>query len=67
MISRKTALEAGRYLNSMVDEGPYTANAIRIANEIMFQYYLIPRSIREEFYRKEPAADGVLMQDLSEE
>ena len=67
MISRKAALEAGRYLNTLTDEGPHMANAVRVANEVMFQYYLIPRNIREEFYRKELADDGVRMQDLPEE
>lgn len=42
-------------------------NAVRTANEVMFQYYLIPRAIREEYFRKELMADGVPLQNMAEE
>lgn len=70
MISRKTALKAGKTLNAVAagrDDVLKTSfrEAVRIANELMYQYYLIPRHIREEYFRED--TDGVLMQDLLEE
>lgn len=70
MISRKSALKAGKTLNALADGSlsiPSVKEAVRIANEVMFQYYLIPRAIREEYYREELAADGVRVQAVSEE
>ena len=70
MISRKSALKAGKTLNALADGNlsiPSVKEAVRIANEVMFQYYLIPRAIREEYYREELAADGVRVQAVSEE
>lgn len=70
MISRKSALKAGKTLNALADGHlsiPSVKEAVRIANEVMFQYYLIPRAIREEYYREELAADGVRVQAVSEE
>lgn len=81
MILRKSATAAGKVLNDIAErariegmEGQtpcsYAAsvsNAVRTANEVMFQYYLIPRAIREEYFRGELVADGVSVQDLAEE
>lgn len=72
MISRKSALKAGKTLNALAEGQERilktsVKEAVRIANEVMFQYYLIPRAIREEYYREELAADGVQLQDLPEE
>lgn len=70
MISRKMALKAGKKLNAAAAIGVAPIGlpeAVRIANEVMFQYYLIPRAIREEYYREELAADGVRVQAVSEE
>lgn len=70
MISRKSALKAGKTLNALADGNlsiPSVKESVRIANEVMFQYYLIPRAIREEYYREELAADGVRVQAVSEE
>ena len=81
MISRKSATAAGKVLNDVAErlriesmEGhtlPSYAmtvtNAVRTANEVMFQYYLIPRAIREEYFRKELMADGVPLQNMAEE
>lgn len=70
MISRKMALEAGKKLNAAAAVGVAPTGlpeAVRIANEVMFQYYLIPRAIREEYYREELMADGVRMCDSPEE
>ena len=72
MISRKSALKAGKTLNAVADGSGDVLKtsfreAVRIANEVMFQYYLIPRAIREEYYREELVMDGVRLQDLSEE
>lgn len=79
MIGRREALRMGKTLNSIAEQyarmdasklltdntAKDVQKAVRGANEIMFQYYLIPRAIREEYYRKEMAADGVPMQDLA--
>lgn len=81
MISRKSATAAGKVLNdvaerlrieSMEGQTPTgyamtVTNAVRTANEVMFQYYLIPRAIREEYFRKELMADGVPLQNMAEE
>jgi len=72
MISRKSALKAGKTLNALAEGQERilktsVKEAVRIANEVMFQYYLIPRAIREEYYREELAADGVRVQAVSEE
>ena len=72
MISRKSALKAGNTLNALAEGQERilktsVKEAVRIANEVMFQYYLIPRAIREEYYREELAADGVRVQAVSEE
>lgn len=72
MISRKSALKAGKTLNALAEGQERilktsVKEAVRIANEVMFQYFLIPRAVREEYYREELAADGVRVQDLSEE
>jgi hypothetical protein len=72
MISRKTALKAGKTLNAVADGSGDVLKtsfreAVRIANELMYQYYLIPRAIREEYYREELSADGIQLQDLPEE
>lgn len=70
MISRKSALKAGKTLNALADGNlsiPSVKESVRVANEVMFQYYLIPRAIREEYYREELAADGVRVQAVSEE
>jgi hypothetical protein len=69
MISRKTALNAGNVLNVVV-EGVYRhdfPDAVRVANAVMYQYYLIPRAIREEYFREELVTDGIQLQDLPEE
>lgn len=81
MISRKSATAAGKVLNDIAErlriesmEGQTipsyamtVTNAVRTANEVMFQYYLIPRAIREEYFRKELMADGVPLQNMAEE
>ena len=62
MIGRRAATNAGRTLNSIAQEHADEAeitSAVRIANVVMYQYYLIPRSIREEFFREELLPDGV--------
>lgn len=81
MISRKSATAAGKVLNDIAEririenmEGQTipsyamtVTNAVRTANEVIFQYYLIPRAIREEYFRKELMADGVPLQNMAEE
>ena len=70
MISRKTALDAGKKLNAAASVGvaPYGfSEAVRVANAVMYQYYLIPRAIREEYFREELMTDGVRVCDSPEE
>lgn len=47
-------------------EASEATEAIRVANEIMYQYFCIPRSVREEWYREGGDLSGLPMQDLSE-
>ena len=80
MIRRRDATRAGETLNEAARLIGYTCreicmkgtvkrieNAVRLANEIIYQYFLIPREIREQYFREGLGLDGVLMQDLSEE
>lgn len=72
MISRKAALKAGKTLNAVADGSGDVLKtsfreAVRIANELMYQYYLIPRAIREEYFREELMTDGVRVCDSPEE
>lgn len=67
MINRRRALDAGRALNEAAElyeqrarrglseesEARRMRRAARDANEIMFQYYLIPREIRERYHRED--------------
>ena len=80
MIRRRDATRAGETLNEAARLIGYTCgevcmqgtvkrieNAVRLANEIIYQYFLIPRDIREMYFRKELADDGVRMQAAPEE
>lgn len=67
MISRKAALKAGKALNALAHTSPDAEEAVAVANAVMFQYYLIPRSVREEYFRGELVADGIRLQNLPEE
>ena len=40
-------------------------DAVRVANEIIYQYYCIPKDVRE-YWHQEVGSDGVSMQDLVE-
>lgn len=81
MISRRSALRAGRRLNELADhfgertveglrvsrlmtdlEAETAIKAVRVANQVMYQYFLIPRAIREEYFREELVLDGVRLQ-----
>lgn len=46
-------------------EAKEASEAIRVANEIIYQYYCIPKDVRE-FWHQEGGNDGVPMQDLAE-
>lgn len=79
MIRRRDATRAGETLNEaarLIDEiGDKVtnadvlriSNAVRLANEIIYQYFLIPREIREQYFREELGPDGVRMQTPPEE
>lgn len=67
MITRRTALVSGRTLNEAAERFAQMAQAglmapeqaramreaVRVANAVMFQYYLIPRDVREAYHRDE--------------
>ena len=79
MIGRRRALRAGRTLNDaaammerlesnrVVPEGTALTlfEAARVANEIMYQYYLIPREERNKYERR--PKDGVSLHPVAEE
>ena len=83
MIGRRRALRAGRTLNDaamimermesnrVVPEGTALTlfEAVRVANEIMFQYYLIPRELRNKYERRfeRRPKDGVSLHPVAEE
>lgn len=72
MINRRRALDAGRAINEAAElyrqraergliepgEACRMHRAARDANAVMFQYYLIPREIRQK-YEREELAHGV--------
>lgn len=73
MIPRRMATAAGRTLNGVAEDYAVLAragqltpsrareveNAMRTANAVIFQYYLIPREVREKYFREELVTDGV--------
>ena len=79
MIGRRRALRAGKTLNDaamimermesnrVVPEGTALTlfEAARVANEIMYQYYLIPREVRDKYERRQE--DGVSLHPVAEE
>ena len=79
MIGRRRALRAGRTLNDaamimermesnrVVPEGTALTlfEAVRVANEINYQYYLIPREVRGKYERR--PKDGVSLHPVAEE
>lgn len=79
MIGRRRALRAGRTLNDaaaimermesnrVVPEGTALTlfEAVRVANEINYQYYLIPRKVRDKYERR--PKDGVSLHPVAEE
>ena len=79
MIGRRRALRAGRTLNDaarimermesnrVVPDGTALTlfEAVRVANEINYQYYLIPREVRNKYERR--PEDGVSLHPVAEE
>ena len=79
MIGRRRALRAGKTINDaamitermesnrVVPEGTALTlfEAARVANEIMYQYYLIPREERNKYERR--PKDGVSLHPVAEE
>lgn len=77
MIGRRKAMLAGERLNQVVrhyekevqaglistESAKAVENAVRTANEIIYQYYRIPREKREEY---EVDEHGVRVQDMAE-
>lgn len=69
MIGRRRATKAGAELNRFAEAqgSEQLTQAVRTANAVIFQYYLIPRAIREEYFREELVADGVQLRAAPEE
>jgi len=79
MFRRRDATRAGETLNEaarLIDatcsevttaEVQRIENAVRLANAIIYQYFLIPREVREQYFRKELVSDGVRLQAPPEE
>ena len=73
MILRRIATASGRTLNEVSEDyrrlseigqissgrAREVAAAVRTVNEVVFQYYLIPREVRAQYLREELASDGV--------
>ncbi len=73
MIRRRSATAAGRTLNEVAAEmerlaqaGQMTPsrareieNAVRVVNAVAYQYYLIPRDVRETYFREELLPEGM--------
>ena len=74
MFNRRAVTRAGRTANAIAEfVGKYAPNnaeeaneAVRLLNSVAYQYFLIPREIREEYFREELLPDGVQLQDLPE-
>jgi len=80
MFRRRDATRAGETLNEAARLIGYTCDevcmsatrqrigdAVRLANAIIYQYFLIPREVREQYFRKELVSDGVRLQAPPEE
>ena len=74
MFNRRSVTRAGRAMNAVSEfiskNCPQSAQeveeATRLLNAVAYQYFLIPREVREAYFRKELVADGVQLQDLPE-
>lgn len=80
MFRRRAATRAGKLLNDVsrfirkqadadlvtAEYAQNTENAVRMANQVMYQYFLIPRNIREEYFREELVQGGVPVPDIPE-
>lgn len=59
-------VEGLRVSRLMTDyEAQEATEAVRIANEIIYQYFCMPRDVRE-YWHKEAGSDGIPVQDLAE-
>ncbi len=73
MIRRRRATAAGRTLNEVAAEMNKMAqygqlmpsrareieNAVRVVNAVAYQYYLIPRDVREMYFREDLLPEGM--------
>lgn len=71
-IGKRAAMRCGKTLNDLATHcmkmatngamsqqaAERTQEAVRVANEIIYQYYIIPRDVRE-YWHQEVGADGV--------
>lgn len=75
MFNRRAVTRAGRAINSVAEwlrkngykNAQEVDDNVRLMNAVAYQYFLIPRSIREEYFREELVADGVQLCDVAEE
>ena len=73
--NRRSVTRAGNTLNVVVDvlrqSGFKTADeieqAVQLVNAVAYQYYLIPRELREVYFREELVPDGIRMHKVSQE
>lgn len=74
MFNRRAVTRAGRTLNATAefvgkyakDNAQEVEEAVRLVNSVAYQYFLIPRDVREEYFREELIPDGVQLPDLPE-
>ena len=73
--NRRSVTRAGNTLNVVVDvlrqSGFKTADeieqAVKLVNAVAYQYYLIPRELREVYFREELVPDGIRVPHLAKE
>lgn len=62
----RTLNDAAAFLKKNGIRGEEVEEAVRLLNAVAYQYHLIPRDIREEYFREELVPDGVRLHDVSE-
>ena len=73
--NRRSVTRAGNRLNLIAgilrENGFKSADdieeAVQLINAVAYQYYLIPRELREVYFREELVPDGIRMRKASQE
>ena len=73
--NRRSVTRAGNKINLAVDvlrQGGFRtadefAEAALLLNAVAYQYYLIPRELREIYFREELVPDGIRLRKVSQE